>query len=366
MNSPSPLTIDVSLGARSYPVWIGRGLLGDAERWRARLRGRHVLVVSNTTVAPLYLDRVTRGLDGLRWSQHLIGDGEAHKSFANVEHALGALAALGATRDACVLALGGGVVGDLAGFAAACWMRGIDFIQMPTTLLAMVDSSVGGKTGVNLPAGKNLVGAFHQPRAVVADIDTLATLPVREYRAGLAEVVKGAAIGDEAFFAWLETHVDALNAQDAAAVIAAIARKVRYKAGVVARDETEHGERALLNFGHTFGHALETVGHYTTLLHGEGVAIGMLLEARLSERLGMSQGADTERLRRLLARLGLPVTVPPGMPPDALLAAMRLDKKNLAGQLRLVLWHGIGGCEIVNGIAETDVLAVLHEAITAA
>lgn len=362
MNAATPLTLDVALGSRSYPVWIGRGLLGDAARWRARLRGRHVLVVSNTTVAPLYLERVTRGLDGLRWSQHLIGDGEAHKTFANVEHVLESLAGLGATRDACVLALGGGVVGDLAGFAAACWMRGIDFIQFPTTLLAMVDSSVGGKTGVNLPAGKNLVGAFHQPRAVVADIDTLATLPVREYRAGLAEVVKGAAIGDEPFFTWLETRADALNAQADDAVIEAIARKVRYKAGVVARDETEQGERALLNFGHTFGHALETVGHYTTLLHGEGVAVGMLLEAQLSERLGMSTAADTRRLRELLARLGLPVAIPPGMPAAALLAAMRLDKKNLAGQLRLILWRGVGRCEIVSGISEADVLAVLHAA----
>jgi 3-dehydroquinate synthetase len=222
--------------------------------------GRHALVISNSTVAPLYLDRIAQGLDGLRGRPFLLDDGEAHKSFANVGRALEALGELGATRDACVIALGGGVVGDLAGFSASCWMRGIDFIQMPTTLLAMVDSSVGGKTGVNLPAGKNLAGAFHQPRAVIADLDTLATLPDREYRAGLAEVVKGAAIGDEPFFAWLEQHADALASRDAGTVMEAIARKVRYKAGVVARDETEQGERALLNLGHTFGHALETAG----------------------------------------------------------------------------------------------------------
>ncbi|MDE2156924.1 MAG: 3-dehydroquinate synthase [Xanthomonadaceae bacterium] len=365
MNMPPPRTITVALGQRSYPVWIGAGLLDDHTRWRAMLRGRHALVISNTTVAPLYLERVAQGLHGLRWSSFLLDDGEAHKSFANVGRALEALAALGATRDACVIALGGGVVGDLAGFSAACWMRGIDFIQIPTTLLAMVDSSVGGKTGVNLPAGKNLAGAFHQPRAVMADIDTLATLPEREYRAGLAEVVKGAAIGDEAFFAWLEQHAAALAARDPAAVPEAIARKVTYKAGVVARDETEQGERALLNLGHTFGHALETAGHYTALLHGEGVAIGMRLAARLSERLGMSEAADTERLQRLLEKLGLPVAIPPGMDAPELLALMRLDKKNSAGELRLILWRGIGRAEIVGGVSEADVLAVLRGPVEA-
>ena len=362
MNETGIQTIDVALGARHYPVWIGRGLLDDRARWRARLRGRHVLVVSNTTVAPLYLDRVAQGLEGLHWSSFLLDDGEAHKNFANVGRALEALATLGATRDACVVALGGGVVGDLAGFAAACWMRGIDFVQMPTTLLAMVDSSVGGKTGVNLPAGKNLVGAFHQPRAVVADIDTLATLPDREYRSGLAEVVKGAAIGDAAFFAWLEANADALAERDTSTLVQAIARKVRYKAGVVARDETEQGERALLNLGHTFGHALETAGHYSALLHGEAVAIGMVLAARLSERLGMGNAADTTRLQRLLERLGLPVAVPAGSDAQQLLALMRLDKKNTAGTLRLILWRGIGAAEIVGGVAEDAVLGTLDEA----
>jgi 3-dehydroquinate synthase len=362
MSSLALQTIDVALGDRSYPVWIGAGLLADHARWRATLRGRHALVISNSTVAPLYLDRIAQGLDGLRWAPFLLDDGEAHKSFANVGRALEALGELGATRDACVIALGGGVVGDLAGFSAACWMRGIDFIQMPTTLLAMVDSSVGGKTGVNLPAGKNLAGAFHQPRAVIADIDTLATLPDREYRAGLAEVVKGAAIGDEAFFAWLEQHVDALSSREAGTVVEAIARKVRYKAGVVARDETEQGERALLNLGHTFGHALETAGHYTALLHGEGVAIGMLLAARLSERLRMSKAADGGRLQRLLETLGLPTDIPAGMDAQQLIALMRLDKKNTAGTLRLILWRGVGLAEIVPGVNESDVLAVLREA----
>jgi 3-dehydroquinate synthase len=340
-------------------------LLDDHVRWRAMLRGRHALIISNHTVAPLYLERVARGLDGLRWSSFLIDDGEAHKSFINVGLALDALATLGATRDACVIALGGGVVGDLAGFTAACWMRGIDFIQMPTTLLAMVDSSVGGKTGVNLPAGKNLAGAFHQPRAVVADIDTLDSLPEREFRAGIAEIIKGAAIGDAPFFTWLEQHAQALNTRDETALVQAIAAKVRYKAGVVARDETEQGERALLNLGHTFGHALETAGHYTALLHGEGVAIGMLLAARLSERLGMSAPADTLRLEHLLKAVGLPTTVPTGSDPEQLLALMRLDKKNTAGTLRLILWRGIGQAEIVTGVNEVDVLAILQKATTA-
>ena len=362
MNLPEIQTITVALGKRSYPVVIGAGLLADHARWRAILRGRHALVISNTTVAPLYLDHLSKGLEGLSWSTLLLDDGETHKTFANVGRALTAMAELGATRDACIIALGGGVVGDLAGFAAACWMRGVDFIQMPTTLLAMVDSSVGGKTGVNLPAGKNLVGAFHQPRAVFADIDTLITLPEREYLAGLAEVVKGAAIGDEPFFHWLEQHADLLVARDSNTLLEAIARKVRYKAGVVARDETEQGERALLNLGHTFGHALETAGHYSTLLHGEGVAIGMLLAAQLSERVGMSESSDTARLFNLLHALGLPTAIPAGMDPSHLLALMRLDKKNTAGSLRLILWRGMARAEIVSGVSESDVLATLYAA----
>jgi 3-dehydroquinate synthase len=285
--------------------------------------------------------------------------GEAHKNLDAVAKVLDALAQLGATRDACVLALGGGVVGDIAGFAAACWMRGIDFVQFPTTLLAMVDSSVGGKTGVDHPAGKNLIGAFHQPRAVIADLDTLATLPDRELRAGLAEVVKTACIGDADFFAWLEAHVDALLARDADALTHAVVTCCRFKAGVVMRDEREHGERALLNFGHTFGHALEAEAGYGTLLHGEAVAIGMILAARLSTRLGMAHDADIERLRVLLQRIGLPTELPPGMAPDALLARMRLDKKNRAGALRLILWRGIGQAEIAENVDADAIRIVL-------
>lgn len=363
MNVPTRSSITlvpVALGSRSYTVHIGTGLLDDHARWRDCLRGRHALVLSNTTVAPLYLERVAAGLVGRSWSSLLLEDGEAHKTYANIGRVFAALAELGATRDACVIALGGGVIGDMAGFAAACWMRGIDFIQLPTTLLAMVDSSVGGKTGVNLPVGKNLVGAFHQPRGVFADIDILATLPQRELRAGLAEVVKGAAIGDADFFGWLESQAPALLAREPGALTEAIARKVRYKAGVVERDETEQGERALLNLGHTFGHALETAGGYGTLLHGEAVAIGMLLAARLSQRLGMSESADTERLHQLLSNFGLPTAIPAGFDSARLLALMRLDKKNTADALRLILWRGIGRAEIVAGVDESAVLDVLR------
>ncbi|GAB3031571.1 3-dehydroquinate synthase [Oleiagrimonas citrea] len=357
MNAPH--TLEVGLGDRSYPILIGPGLLDAGEAWRPRIHGRHALVVSNETVAPLYLQRVMTQLDGLHAQTLTLPDGESFKNLAHVERVFEALADMGASRDACVIALGGGVIGDLAGFAAACWMRGIDFLQMPTTLLAMVDSSVGGKTGVNLKAGKNLVGAFHQPCAVVADTDTLATLPDREYRAGLAEVVKYGALGDADFLTWLEAHVDALNARDDAIIAKAIARCCAHKAAIVARDETERGERALLNLGHTFGHALETECGYGTLLHGEAVAIGMCQAAALSARLGMADAADGERLAHLLQTLQLPVTPPAGVDSDALLAHMRLDKKNLGGRLRLVLWRGIGRAEIVADVAEADVHAVL-------
>ena len=354
----SMTTVDVDLGQRRYPIWIGAGLLDDADRWRAAIRGRHVLIVTNTTIAPLYLDRVRAGLHGFAHASLVLPDGEAHKTLANSGVVFDALAALGATRNATILALGGGVIGDLAGFAAACWMRGIDFVQMPTTLLAMVDSSVGGKTGVNLPIGKNLVGAFHQPRAVIADTETLATLPDREYRSGLAEVVKYGAIGDLVFFEWLERNTAALNARDSAALIDAIATSCRHKAGVVVRDEHEHGERALLNFGHTFGHALETASGYGTLLHGEAVAIGMVLAAQLSADLDRAPRVDAERLAELLAALALPVTLPRSDPVH-LLDLMRLDKKNVGDSLRLILWRGIGHAEMVADVDTRAIKAVL-------
>jgi len=353
------LQLDVALGARSYPIWIGAGLLGDAMRWRAALRGRHVLVVSNDVVAPLYLNRVVAGLKGFTHATLILPDGEAHKTLDAAARVFAALAELKASRDAAIVALGGGVIGDLAGFAAACWMRGISFVQMPTTLLAMVDSSVGGKTAVDLPQGKNLVGAFHQPRAVVIDTGTLATLPSRELRAGLAEVIKYGALGDADFFASLEQNAEALLARDPEAVAATIAACCRHKAGIVARDETEQGERALLNFGHTFGHALETAAGYGTLLHGEAIAIGMLLAARLSARMGLAPHADSERLGALLQRCGLPTAIPSGVDPQRLIDLMRLDKKNVSGRLRLILWRGLGKAEVVSDVDEDAVLQVL-------
>ncbi|HEY6985983.1 MAG TPA: 3-dehydroquinate synthase [Rhodanobacteraceae bacterium] len=355
----STIELDVALGERSYPIRIGSGLLGDAGAWRAELRGRHVLVVTDEHVAPLYLARVRDSLASLAHDAIVLPAGESSKTLDSAARIFSALAALGASRDAAIIALGGGMVGDLAGFAAATWMRGIDFVQMPTTLLAMVDSSVGGKTGVNLDSGKNLVGAFHQPRAVLIDTATLATLPAREYAAGLAEVVKYGAIGDAKFFEWLEANADALNARDASALAEAIATSCRQKAGVVARDEREQGERALLNFGHTFGHAIEAASGYGTVLHGEAVAIGMVLAARLAALLGRAPPHDAARLATLLARFGLPTAPPRGVDADALLVRMRLDKKNVSGRLRLVLWRGLGRAEIVPDVDEASIRQVL-------
>ena len=351
--------ISVELGARRYPIWIGHGLIAQPDRWREAIRGRHVLLISDENVAPLYAAGVLEALEGYAATEIAFPAGELSKSFEACEAVFDALAEMGASRDATIVALGGGVIGDLAGFAAACWMRGIAFVQIPTTLLAMVDSSVGGKTAVNLPQGKNLVGAFHQPRAVVIDTSTLATLPDRELRSGIAEVVKYGAIANTEFFAWLETNANALLARDARVLAHAIAASCRQKAGVVARDETEQGERALLNFGHTFGHALEAVGGYGQLLHGEAIAIGMCLAAKLSAAMNLAPPEDFDRLHALLRAFGLPTDVPGAIDIDAVIAAMRLDKKNISGRLRLILWQGIGRAEIVNDVAEDAIRGVL-------
>jgi 3-dehydroquinate synthase len=351
--------LQVTLGERSYPIVIGRGLLDDAAALAALVPGRHAFVLSDANVAPRYLARVEAALAGKSVACLVLPAGEQEKTLARFAEAMAALAALGASRDTTVLALGGGVIGDLAGFAAACWMRGVRFVQLPTTLLAMVDSSVGGKTAVDLAEGKNLVGAFHQPAAVLADTATLDSLPPRELAAGLAEVVKYGAIADPAFFAWLEANAAALLARDAAALAEAITISCAHKAGIVARDETEQGERMLLNFGHTFGHAIETEQGYGGLLHGEAVAVGMVLAARLSAALGRAPDADAERLAALLQRFGLPVAVPPGLDADALLARMRLDKKALSGQLRLILWAGLGDARIATDVPEAAIRELL-------
>ena len=353
--------IDVG-GDKPYAIRIGSGLLGDADALLAPLRGRHALIVSDANVATLYAARVVetlRSRDGLIVGECVLPTGEESKRLPQFERVLQSLASLGATRDASIYALGGGVVGDLAGFAAACWMRGIDCVQLPTSLLAMVDSSVGGKTGLDLDAGKNLVGAFHPPVAVFADTNALRTRPVRELRAGLAEVVKVGAIRDADFLDWLDANVDALLGNDGDALAEAISRSCTHKVEIVERDPFERGERALLNFGHTFGHAIETEQAYAGLNHGEAVAVGMVLAARLSARLGMTTDADADRLAALLARFELPTALPSGLDPGALLARMKLDKKATADGLRFVLWRGPGRAEIVAGVEESKVRETL-------
>ena len=351
-------------GAAPYRIDIAPGLLDDGAFLASHLRGRHALIVSDSQVAPLYAQRVQAALAAARpdakLALHVFDAGEASKTLANFSGVIDALAALGATRDACIYALGGGVVGDLAGFAAACWMRGIDVVQLPTTLLAMVDSSVGGKTAVDIAQGKNLVGAFHPPRAVVADTAALRTLPPRELRAGFAEAIKYGAIVDAPFLDWLDADADGLLAGDDAVLAEAIARSCAHKAAIVERDPFERGERALLNFGHTFGHAIETEQGYGGLNHGEAVAVGMVLAARLSTLLGLADAADGERLRALLARFGLPTTLPPDLDPAALVARMRLDKKAQGSGLRFVLWNGAGKARVVADVAEARVLDALR------
>ncbi len=355
-------TLHVELGERRYPIRIAAGLLDDADAFADIAFGRHVLVVSDSNVAALYADRVLAKLPGnFQAALHVIPAGEQHKTLESCASIFAALADMQANRDALIIALGGGVVGDLAGFAAACWMRGVRYVQVPTTLLAMVDSSVGGKTAVDLAQGKNLVGAFHQPSAVVIDTDVLATLPARELSAGLAEVVKYGAIGDRALFGWIEEHADALLARDPKTLADAVRKCCAHKAKVVEKDETDHGARALLNFGHSFGHALEVEAGFGTLLHGEAVAIGMMLASRLSSELGHAPLIDTARLAALLERMNLPVAIPEGLDPAALLARMRLDKKNVSGRMRLVLWRGIGRAYLADDVDPQRVLELLGD-----
>ena len=330
-------TITVELGERSYPIIIGSGLLGGDFDLSEYVRGDDCLVVSNDTVAPLYLDKLLPNLAGRNVDSVALPDGEAHKTLDTMQRILDKLVAMRANRDTTIVALGGGVVGDIAGFAAACYMRGVNFVQVPTTLLAQVDSSVGGKTGVNHPQGKNLVGAFHQPQAVLIDTDTLDTLPDRELSAGLAEVIKYGAICDADFFAWLEDNMASLVARDAGALAHAIKRSCECKAEVVAEDEREAGRRAILNFGHTFGHAIEHCQGYGEWLHGEAVAAGMVMAAELSKLPAM----DVERLRALIAAAGLPIE-PPAISNSDWITAMGMDKKVQGKQLRFVLLHDIG------------------------
>ncbi len=345
-------TLQLDLGERSYPIHIGSGLLDDRELLRSGIRGRKVCVVTNATIAPHYLDRVVAGLDGIDVATVVLPDGEQHKNLATLNTIFDTLLEQRHDRGTCLLALGGGVVGDMTGFAAACYQRGVDFVQLPTTLLAQVDSSVGGKTGVNHRLGKNMIGAFHQPRAVLIDTDVLATLPPREFAAGVAEVIKYGLINDAPFFEWLESNLGALMARDAAVMAEAIHRSCANKAAVVAEDERESGRRAILNLGHTFGHAIETATGYESWLHGEAVAAGMVMATDLSCRaLGL---ADTVRARlvALLERAGLPVCGP-DLAPDRYLELMSHDKKVVDGRLRLVLLEAVGSA-VVRADVDTD------------
>jgi len=335
----TPLTVE--LGARSYPILIGPALLENAELLDAHVPRGTVLLVSNTTVAPLYAAALKRGLKDRNVIEAILPDGESYKTLATWSRILDVAVANRLARDSSVVALGGGVVGDMAGFAAASYQRGIDFVQVPTTLLAQVDSSVGGKTGVNHPGGKNMIGAFHQPVAVIADTDTLSTLPPRELRAGLAEIIKYGLIRDAAFFDWLELNVDRLLAGNSVALTHAIRRSCEIKAQIVGADEREQGDRALLNLGHTFGHAIESATGYGTWLHGEAVGAGLLMAAALSKECGYLSDADVARLRALLHRVGLPIAAP-DVSPEAALEHMKIDKKVKAGRMRFVLLKRIG------------------------
>ena len=350
-------TLTVDLGDRSYPIVIGSGLLDGGIDLSGHLSSNHCLIVTNETVGPLYLEPLKSCFAQSTVDVIELPDGEVHKTVTTVGIIVDKLVELKAGRDVTIVALGGGVVGDIAGFAAACYMRGVGFVQVPTTLLAQVDSSVGGKTGVNHPGGKNLIGAFHQPRIVVIDTDTLSTLDDRELGAGLAEVIKYGAIVDIGFFEWLEHNMNNLLARDPVALASAIRSSCEIKAQIVAEDEREAGERALLNFGHTFGHAIENTVGYGEWLHGEAVAAGMLMAATMSD----IDDEDRARLLELLSKAGLPVDPPP-VGGDNLRDAMKLDKKIQANRLRLVLLRALGDAYVTADYADAALDRALKSA----
>ena len=339
--------IPVDLGDRSYPITIGAGLLADASTWERVPQASQGLIVTNTIVAPLYAARLERAIASRHAAVHRVElpDGESHKNWQTLNLIFDALLQHGCDRKTVLYALGGGVVGDMAGFAAASYMRGVPFIQVPTTLLAQVDSSVGGKTGINHPLGKNMIGAFYQPALVVCDIETLSTLPSREFSAGLAEVIKYGLIADTGLLDWIEANVESLMQRDTAAVAHAVRRSCEIKAWVVGRDERESGLRAILNFGHTFGHAIEAGLGYGEWLHGEAVGCGMVMAMHLSHRLGLVDISRVERMTALLRRAGLP-TVGPQLGADRYLELMRIDKKAEAGQIRFVVMDRPGSASV--------------------
>jgi len=335
-------TLNVDLGARSYPIFIGRDLLGRPELVEPYVTGHQVMLVSNQTVAPLYLEKAQRAFGKFKCESVILPDGEEYKNLETLNLIFNALLEKRFERKCTLVALGGGVIGDMVGFAAACYQRGISFIQIPTTLLSQVDSSVGGKTGVNHPLGKNMIGAFHQPRCVIADTDSLTTLDDRQLSAGLAEVIKYGLISDLLFFEWLENNMLKLLARDPAALAYAIDRSCQIKAAVVAADERESGVRATLNFGHTFGHAIEAATGYGKWLHGEAIGTGMLLASDLSARLGMLKQQDVHRIENIIDSAQLPTRAPAHMDYSTFLKYMSVDKKVEAGSIRFILLQKLG------------------------
>ncbi len=355
-----PNGLKVNLGERSYPIFIGGGLLKEAGSLLRRVsKAPKVCIVTNAAVNKIYGGALSASLKkaGFRVVTTLLPDGERFKNLKNVEKIYGALYKAGFDRSDAVLALGGGVVGDMAGFAAATYMRGVEFIQFPTTLLAQVDSSVGGKTGVDFLRGKNMVGAFYQPRLVVCDLGALKTLPRREYLCGMAEVVKYGAIKNEKLFSWLEKSVDPILARDEAALGKVVLESCRVKAGIVEKDEKESGERAILNFGHTFAHGLETALNFRRLKHGEAVAVGMVMAARLSRMLGLLDANSEKRVENLLSRFGLPVSLPAGVSAADVFRGMARDKKILSGRLRFVVTDRLGRAFVREGVSKETVLS---------
>ncbi len=359
----STQTVDIDFGERSYPIMIGENLLTDAGLLNKYVRGK-VMVVTNDTIAPLYLQQVLDALGNTPTSSVVLPDGEEYKNLDTLNKVYDGLLSDGFDRGCTVIALGGGVIGDMAGFAAASYQRGVNLIQIPTTLLSQVDSSVGGKTAVNHPLGKNMIGAFHQPLAVLADMTVLSTLPEREFKAGLAEVIKYGFIIDADFFAWLEQNMPALLARDNNAIAHAVKRSCEIKADVVAADEYERGQRALLNFGHTFGHAIEAGMGYGTWLHGEAISAGMVMGLEMSHRCGMIDAATQERGRNLLAAAGLPLAPPAEVDKPMFERYMLRDKKVVDGQIRLILLESIGKA-IVSADFDTEKLHETLEHFTA-
>ena len=353
------LTLTVDLDSRSYPIYIGADLLTQPDLLKQHISGRQALVVTNEAIAPLYLAKIQAALGNLHHHVVILPDGEQHKNLDTLNQIFNALLEQRFDRNSTLIALGGGVIGDMAGFAAATYQRGVHFIQVPTTLLAQVDSSVGGKTAVNHPLGKNMIGAFYQPRCVIADTDTLQTLPDRELSAGLAEVIKYGLIRDMAFLQWLESHIDELLVRDHAALSYAIERSCQIKADIVATDEREQGQRALLNLGHTFGHAIEAGLGYGEWLHGEAVATGLLMATDLSARLGWLQASDITRVSTLLQRARLPVVAPARMTDDEFMRLMAVDKKVLNGRLRFILLRALGEACVVDDVNRQQLLATL-------